>query len=111
MKLYSTIEAAEYLGCYKDNITYHRMKGNLEGVRIGNSFGYTMEELERFKSQFQAEGLTKKQIAEEFGVTPSLISYYQQKGRLEPLGKSGQSWVFAREDVERVLADRRDAEE
>lgn len=61
MKLYSTREAAEYLGLSVSALKYHvHRAGNLRPRRVGNSLVFTQEQLDEFKRNRRPVGRPKE---------------------------------------------------
>ncbi len=101
----STEEAAEYLGIHVQTLMYHRRKGHIEPYKT-SGLAFTPRMLDEFRERFQVEsgeGMTKKEIAKAWGCSESSVQYYVKKGRLEPIGKRKQAWIFDPADVEKVL--------
>lgn len=59
-KLFSTQEAAQYLGITASGLKYHVYNsGQLKGQMVGNSLVFTQEELDLFKQNRQPAGRPK----------------------------------------------------
>lgn len=59
--LFSTKEAAEYLGMNEGQMKYHVFTAkNIKGQMIGNSMVFTKEELDRFKTTRKPQGRPRK---------------------------------------------------
>lgn len=99
--------ATEYLGIPQSALGYHVQSGHIEPVaHVNGGPLFLRGQLDEFiKQHVRAEGLTKKEIAEKYGVSPSLVSYYQKTGRLTPVGKRGRAWVFSTSDAEGLFGD------
>ena len=60
MKLYSTQEAAEYLGLSLSALKYHiHTAGNLTPQKVGNSLVFTQEQLDQFQATRRGPGRPK----------------------------------------------------
>lgn len=104
----STEEAAEYLGIHVQTLMYHRRKGHIKPYKT-SGLAFTPKMLDEFRAEYQVEpdeGMTKKEIASTYGISPSLIQYRMDKGELEPIGKRGNSWVFDPAAVELVFGEK-----
>jgi len=61
-KLFSTKEAAEYLGLHIQTLKHHIYKvGDLRGRLLGKSLVFTQEELDQFKQVKRPPGPHKKE--------------------------------------------------
>jgi hypothetical protein len=60
MKLYSTREAAGYLGCGVQNVKYHYYSGNLEGQVVGKTMVFTQGQLDAFVAKNRRPGRPRK---------------------------------------------------
>jgi DNA-binding transcriptional MerR regulator len=101
----STEEAAEYLGIHVQTLMYHRRRGHIEPYKT-SGLAFTPRMLDEFRERFQVEGgsgMTKKEVAEAWNCSASLVQYYMNKGDLNPIGKRKQAWIFDPADVEKVL--------
>ena len=62
MKLYSTQQAADYLGLSLSALKYHiHVAGNLHPAKVGNSLVFTQEQLDQFQSTRRSPGRPKSQ--------------------------------------------------
>ena len=62
MNLYSTQEAAEYLGLSLSAIKDHvHAAGNLQPQKVGNSLVFTQEQLDQFQATRRSPGRPKSQ--------------------------------------------------
>jgi len=62
MKLYSTSEAATYLGLSVAAIKYHvHIARNIEPQRVGHSLVFTQEQLDEFKKTRRSPGRPRKE--------------------------------------------------
>lgn len=55
-QLFSTTEAAEYLGISVPTLKYHLKKGNIKPEMVGNSLVFTEELLDQFKKSKRRPG-------------------------------------------------------
>jgi len=55
-ELFSTAQAAEYLGLTVEAIKYHLRRGHLKPQKVGNSHVYTKLELSRFQRTRRPRG-------------------------------------------------------
>jgi len=58
--LYSTKEAALYLGISVDALKYHIYQGNITPQKVGHSLVFTQDELEHFKVNRRPQGRPKQ---------------------------------------------------
>jgi hypothetical protein len=56
MKLYSSKDAAEYLGLTIDGVKYHLRHGHLTGQKIGHALVFTEKELKAFQRRRRPPG-------------------------------------------------------
>lgn len=62
MKLYSTREAAAYLGIGVSALKYHvYVAGNLTPRKVGHSLVFTQEQLDEFKASRKPQGRPRKE--------------------------------------------------
>jgi hypothetical protein len=62
MKLYSTQEAADYVGLSLQAMKYHvYIAKNITGQLVGNSRVFTQDELDQFKAEKRPQGRPTKQ--------------------------------------------------
>jgi DNA-binding CsgD family transcriptional regulator len=102
-KLYSTAEAAEYLGIHLETLKYHiyDQKHIEPDYTIGRDLAFLQSTLDDFKAKHQAKGLTMKEAAEYLGVNVSWIrNHVYNTGKLVPDGKSGTTHVFSMATLE-----------
>jgi hypothetical protein len=60
-QLFSTAEAAEYLGISLSSMKYHvHIAGNVKGQLIGKTLVFTREELDRFEANRRPQGRPPK---------------------------------------------------
>ncbi len=97
-KLYSTQEAAAYLGIHLQTLRYHLYdKQHLAAdYEIGGNLAFTQATLDAFRAQHQtADGLTMAEAAAYLGVNFTWLRYhvYNSK-RIQPDGRRGNAWIF-----------------
>jgi hypothetical protein len=68
MTLYSTAQAAAYLGFGVDALKYHLRVGHLTPQKIGHSLVYTQEELDRFLLARRPPGRPRQEESHESAV-------------------------------------------
>ncbi len=108
-KLYSTQEAAAYLGIHLQTLRYHLYKQqHLQAdYEIGGNLAFTQATLDAFRTQHQtADGLTMAEAAAYLGVAFTWVRYhvYTSK-RIQPDGRRGNAWVFSITTLDRARAE------
>lgn len=68
MMLYSTAQAAAYLGLKVDALKYHLKQGHLAPQKVGHSLVYTPEELDRFQLTRRPPGRPRQEESHESAV-------------------------------------------
>ena len=63
MTLYSTAQAAKYLGLSVAALKYHIYNGNIKPQRIGNSLVFTQAQLDEFQANRRPQGRPRKEQA------------------------------------------------
>ena len=102
-RLYSTVEAAAYLGVNPETLRYHIYdKQHIQAdYTIGRDLAFLEETLDAFRQKHQAQGLTIKEAALYLGIDVTVVRYhvYTSK-RLKPDGKRGTAMVFFLETLD-----------
>lgn len=98
-------EVAEFCEVQPTALAYHQNAGHLVAAfRAGRRPIFLRAHVEEFRDLHYAKnGLTKREISARFGVSCSLVEYYQDRGQISPVAKRGRSNVYAVKDVERVF--------
>lgn len=104
-------DVAEFCGVKPTALAYHQNVGHLVPyTRIGANPMFLREDVLRFRSNHYARnGMTKVQIAEMYGVSRSLVEYYQERGRLTPIAKRGRANVYDESEVMEVFGGNKKA--
>lgn len=109
-KLYSTAQAAKYLGINPETLRYHiyNKQHIAPDYTVGREFAFLESTLDAFSALHQATGLTIQEAAEYLGVTVRIIRYHiYTSHRLRPDGKRGTKAVFLPETLDRLELRRR----
>ena len=104
-RIFSTAEAADYLGITVSTLKYHLYeKGHLRPDRvIGDNLVFYQETLDAYLRRHQTDGLTGVEAAAYLGVSPSTIRHHVAiTGYLVPDGKRGRNHIFTRATLERL---------
>ena len=100
-------DVAEFCKVNPSALYYHIEKGHLIAhQRIGNSPMFMRSAVEEFRDMHYCDvGVTKVEIANEYGISPSLVQAYQNQGKLtvQP-GKRGRAHLYDVSEAERVFA-------
>lgn len=112
-RLYSTQEAADYLGIHLQTLRYHIYdKQHLAAdYEIGGNLAFTQETLDEFRKRHQAaDGYTMAEAAAYLGVKFTWMRYhvYVSK-RITPDGRRLNAWVFTQETLEAARREILDA--
>lgn len=103
-RMYSTVEAAEYLGIHPQVLRYHiyTKKHLAADQTIGRELAFSQATLDEFKTKHQTgDGLTLKEAADYLGVERRVLYYhFRDTKKLVPIGKRGTSWVFSIESLD-----------
>ena len=105
MKLYTTKQAARYLGNMSiGNLRYHVTQGHLQpDIKVGGNFLFMQGTLDTFRKAHQTEGLSLEEAATYLGVTPNRLKYHVfQKKAIAPTGKRGNHYTFSKESLDSV---------
>ena len=102
-KLYSTAEAAEYLGIHVQTLKYHiyEQKHFAADYESSGNLLFLQETLDAFRAGHQAEGLTMTGAAAYLGVKITWLRYhvYTAKG-ITPDGRRNNQWIFSRQTLD-----------
>jgi len=101
--LYSTAEAAAYLGVARATLTYHiyDMKHLAADGNFNGDLTFLQATLDRFKEAYQSEAMTAKEVAASLNVSLAWVKHQIYVAKtLTPDAKRGTSFVFKRETVE-----------
>lgn len=104
-KLYSTAEAAAYLGVHLETFKYHLYDKRhiAPDYTVGRELAFLQSTLDDFLSQHQSHGLTIQEASEYLGVTVSVIRYHLYTSRrLKPDAKRGKQMVFLPETLDQL---------
>lgn len=95
-KLYSTAEAAAYLGVHLQTLKYHLQKEHLAAdYEVSGNLLFLQSTLDAFKATHQAEGLPMQQAADYLGVSVRWLRYHVHTAKdIAPSGKRDNAWVF-----------------
>lgn len=109
-KLYSTAEAADYVGLAEETLKYHIYKRQhlAADYTIGGDLIFLQATLDDFKAKHQAEGVTIQEAADALGVDRNWVhNHVYNTKRLTAIGKRGKFWIYDPTDVEalRPLAE------
>ena len=102
-KLYTTAEAAEYLGIHVQTLKYHIYeKGHLAAdYDAGGNLLFLQSTLEAFKAAHQTAGLTMKEAAAYLGVKSTWLRYHVYTSKkLLPDGRRGNQWIFSQQTLD-----------
>jgi excisionase family DNA binding protein len=102
-KLFSTAEAAEYLGIHVQTLKYHiyEKKHLAADYESGGNLLFLESTLDAFKAQHQAEGLTMREAAEYLGVAFTWVRYHVHTSKqLKPDARRGKQWVFSKQTLD-----------
>jgi hypothetical protein len=102
-RLFSTAEAAEYLGIHLETFKYHiyRMKHIEPDYVVGRELAFLQETLDQFRAKHQAKGYTMQEAAEYLGVSFTLLRYHVYNSKkLAPDGKRGNANTFSKETLD-----------
>lgn len=103
----STEEAAELLGMGPQNLLYHVNKGHIDPY-LTHGYAFTPRMLKEFVERHKLDedaGWTRREIAEMYGKSLSIVQYHQDKGRLAPIGKRGQQLIFPKDQVIAIFGE------
>ena len=106
-KLYSTAEAAEYLGIHPQTLKYHIYeKGHLAAdYESGGNLLFLQSTLDAFKAAHQTDGLSMSEAAAYLGVNLTWLRYHVYTSKqIVPDGRSGNRWVFSRQTLDDARA-------
>lgn len=108
-KLYSTAEAADYLGMHPQTLRYHVYdKGHIEAdFEISGNLVFTQATLDEFKRKHQtADGMTMAEAAAYLGVAFTWMRYHVYNSKkIQPDGRRGNAWVFKQETLDQARRD------
>lgn len=109
-KLYSTAEAADYLGIHVQTLKYHIYDMNhlAADFEVSGNLLFLQSTLDAFKAAHQSEGLTTREAAEYLGVEYIWLRRRIHR-QIQPDGKRGNQWVFSKatlDDARRRLLDK-----
>jgi hypothetical protein len=96
-KLYSTAEAAEYLGLHVQTLKHHvyKKKHLAADYEIGGNLLFLQSTLDTFKAAHQADGYTMQQAADYLGVSLRWMRYHFHVAKdIAADGKRDNAWVF-----------------
>lgn len=102
-KLYSTAEAAEYLGIHPQTLKYHIYDQHhlAADYESGGNLLFLQSTLDSFRAAHQAEGLTMKEAAAYLGVNLTWLRYHVYTSKqITPDGRRGNQWVFSRQTLD-----------
>lgn len=109
LDLYTTQEAADYLGISYTGLTHHvRQTGYLVPDKItGDAYVFTQATLDEFARHYHAErGYTAQEAGEYLGVSYGVMRYYKSQGLLKPdaqrrsIHGRGRTWVYFKESLD-----------
>lgn len=107
--LYTTREAADYLGISYGALTRHvRETGHLTPDKItGDAYVFSQSTLDEFARHYHAElGYTAQEAGEYLGVSYAVMRYYKSQGLIEPDAQRlsshgrGRTWVYFKETLD-----------
>ena len=111
LQFFGLDDVAEFCGINRASLYYHTRRGHIRPYQmIGSSPMFIREDVERFRNQhYCQEGVTKEEIAKEYGVSISLVQGLASRGRLGVLpGKRGRASLHDKEEAEKVFAKYRE---
>lgn len=100
-------DVAEFCGVNASALYYHARKGHLVAhQKIGNAPMFLRSQVVEFRdTHYCPVGLTKKEVARMYGISPSLVQMYQERGDLAVLaGKRGRANLYDAEQADAVFA-------
>lgn len=118
--LYTTQEAADYLGISTNGLTHHiRVTGYLVPDKTtGGAYIFTQSTLDEFARTYHAErGYTTQEAADYLGVSYGVMRYYKQQNLLRPdaqrrsIHGRGRTWVYFKETLDAFKATYLDAKD
>jgi hypothetical protein len=96
-KLYSTAEAAAYLGIHVQTLKYHLYDQQhlAADYESGGNLLFLQSTLDAFKAAHQAEGLTMQEAAAYLGVKLTWLRYQVYTAKdIQPDGRRNNQWIF-----------------
>jgi len=102
-KLYTTAEAAEYLGIHIQTLKYHiyEQQHLAADYDAGGSLLFLQSTLDAFKILHQSEGFTMTEAAAYLGVNPTWMRYHVYTSKkLAPDGRRGNQHTFSRQTLD-----------
>lgn len=107
-KLYSTNEAAAYLGIHLQTMRYHLKREHLNpDYEIGGHLAFSQSTLDKFRQRRQAEtGYTMVEAAAYLSVKFTWLRYHVYiSKRIKPDARSGNAWIFTQTTLDAVRAE------
>ena len=102
-QLYTTAEAAEYLGVHPQTLKYHIYeKGHLSAdAEKGGTLLFLQSTLDAFRAAHQTDGLTMKEAAAYLGVNLTWLRYHVYTSKqIAPDGRRGNQRIFSRQTLD-----------
>lgn len=108
-KLYSTKEAAEYLGIHPQSLKYHMytMQHIAPDAELAGSLVFTQETLDEFRRKYMDEaGYTMREAAEYLGVSLRWVRYqFHTAKKLKADARRRGEWVFFQSTLDAARAE------
>ena len=102
-KLYSTAEAAEYLGIVPSVLRYHIYTNRrlVPDLRLGRELGFYKSTLDTYAAQWQSADMTIAEAAAYLGVSVNRLRYHIYNTQIvQPSGIRGKSHTFRKADLD-----------